>query len=54
MGAQEESSLDAARRELAELYKQLAYVRPLGRDRIRLHMQISRVKKRIAELERDR
>ena len=53
MSAPDQSSLDAARRELADLYKQLEYVRPLSRDRIRIHMQISRVKKRITQLERD-
>jgi hypothetical protein len=37
-----------------ELYKRLALVRPLSRERIRLQMQIARVRKRIAELERDR
>jgi hypothetical protein len=49
----EETSLEAAQRELAELYKRLALVRPLSRERIRLHVQISRVRKRIAELERN-
>jgi hypothetical protein len=49
----EETQLQAAHRELAELYRRLALVRPLSRDRIRLHMQIARVRKRIAALERD-
>lgn len=49
-----ETQLDAAHRELAELYKRLELVRPLSRDRIRLHMQIARVRKRIADLERNK
>ena len=48
----QETQLEAAHRELKELYKRLALVRPLGRERIRLHMQIARVRKRIAELQR--
>ena len=44
--------LDAAHRELAELYKRLALVRPWGRERIAIQMRISRVRKRIKELER--
>ena len=54
MSAPEGTELEAARRELDELYKRLALVRPLSRDRISLHMQITRVRKRIAELERKR
>ena len=46
------SELDAAHRELAELYKRLALVRPWGRERIAIQMRISRVKKRIKQLER--
>jgi hypothetical protein len=49
----EETQLQAAQRELAELYRRLGLVRPMSRDRIRLHMEISRVRKRIAALERD-
>ena len=49
----EETQLQAAHRELAELYRRLALVRPLSRDRIRLHMQIARVRKRIAALDRE-
>jgi hypothetical protein len=45
--------LEAARRELAELYRQLAVARPFSRSRIATHMQIARVKRRIAQLERD-
>lgn len=51
MSAPGRTELEAARRELDALYKQLALVRPLSRDRIRLHMQITRVRKRIAQLE---
>jgi hypothetical protein len=49
----EETPLEAAHRELAQLYKRLALVRPWSRERIRLHMRIARVRKRIAELERN-
>jgi hypothetical protein len=47
-----ETALQGAQRELAELYRRLAIVRPLSRERIRIHMQIARVKKRIAHLQR--
>jgi len=47
-----ETELGAAKRELAELYRRLSFVRPVSRERIRLHMQIARVRRRIAELER--
>jgi hypothetical protein len=49
-----ETPLEAAHRELAELYRRLELVRPISRDRIRIHMQIARVKRRIADLERQR
>jgi hypothetical protein len=52
MTVPEEEQLETARRELAELYKRLSLVRPLSRERIRLHMEITRVRKRIAQLER--
>jgi len=48
-----ETSLEAAHRELAELYRRLALVRPLSRERISLQMRIARVRKRIGELERN-
>lgn len=48
-----ETPLGAAQHELAELYKRLALVRPMRRERIGLQMQIARVKRRIAQLERD-
>jgi hypothetical protein len=44
--------LEAAQRELAELYRQLALVRPLSRDRMRIQTQIVRVRRRIASLQR--
>jgi hypothetical protein len=47
-----ETPLEAAHRELAELYRRLELVRPMSRDRIRIHMQIARVRRRIADLER--
>jgi hypothetical protein len=46
-----EAPLEAAHRELAELYRRLQLVRPISRDRIRIHMQIARVRRRIADLE---
>ena len=48
----EPTSLEAAQRELTELYRRLALVRPLSRNRIGLHMQIARVRRRIATLQR--
>jgi hypothetical protein len=47
-----ENELDAAHRELRELYRRLAFVRPLSRERIGIEMRISRVRKRILQLER--
>jgi hypothetical protein len=47
-----ETPLEAAHRELAELYRRLALVRPISRDRIRIQMQIARLRRRIADLER--
>jgi hypothetical protein len=47
-----ETPLEAAHRELQELYKRLALVRPLSRERISIQMQISRVRRRITQLER--
>lgn len=46
----QETPLEAAQRELEELYKRLANVRPLSYERIRIQMQIARVRKRIAQL----
>jgi hypothetical protein len=50
----QETPLAAAHRELADLYKRLALVRPWSRERISIHMRISRVRRRIAELEHNR
>jgi len=47
------SELDAARRELHELYRQLAAARPFSWSRMGTQRQISRVKRRIEELERE-
>jgi len=46
------AELDAARRELDELYRQLAIPRPFSWSRMRTQRQIARVKRRIAMLER--
>jgi hypothetical protein len=53
MATSPDSQLEAARRELADLYRQLAVARPFSRSRMATHMQIARVKRRIAQLERD-
>jgi hypothetical protein len=44
--------LEAARRELGDLYRQLAVARPFSRSRMATQMQIARLKRRIAQLER--
>jgi hypothetical protein len=44
--------LDAARRELQELYRQLGATRPFSWSRMGDQMQIARLKRRIAQLER--
>jgi hypothetical protein len=43
--------LAAARRELDELYRQLAVARPFSWSRMGNQMQIARLKRRIAQLE---
>jgi hypothetical protein len=45
--------LDAARRELEELYRQLAVPRPFSWSRMGTQRQIARIKRRIATLERE-
>ena len=45
------AELDAARRELQELYQQLAIPRPFSWSRMSTQRQIARVKRRIAKLE---
>ncbi len=51
MGTPPEAELAAARRELQELYRQLAVPRPFSWSRIGTQRQIGRVKRRIATLE---
>jgi hypothetical protein len=48
------AELDAARRELHELYRQLAAARPFSWSRMGTQRQIARVKRRIQALERAR
>lgn len=45
------AELEAARRELQELYRQLAMPRPFSWSRMRTQAQIARLKRRIAALE---
>jgi hypothetical protein len=45
------AELDAARRELQELYRRLAAARPFSWSRMGTQRQIARVKRRIATLE---
>jgi len=47
------AELDAARRELQELYRRLAATRPFSWNRMSDQMQIARVKRRIEKLERE-
>jgi hypothetical protein len=47
------AKLDAARRELQELYRRLAATRPFSWNRMGDQMQIARLKRRIAQLERE-
>ncbi len=46
-----DAELDAAHRELQELYRQLATARPFSWSRMGTQRQIARVKRRIATLE---
>lgn len=46
-----DAELDAARRELHELYRQLALARPFSWSRMGTQRQIARVKRRIETLE---
>jgi hypothetical protein len=48
-----DAELDAARRELQELYRQLAAARPFSWSRMGTQRQIARVKRRIAQLEHE-
>jgi hypothetical protein len=45
--------LDSARRELQELYRELAAARPFSWSRMGTQRQIARVKRRIEQLERE-
>jgi hypothetical protein len=47
------AELDAARRELQERYRRLAAARPFSWSRMGDQMQIARLKRRIAQLERE-
>jgi hypothetical protein len=47
------TELEAARAELQELYRQLAAARPFSWGRMGNQMQIARLKRRIAQLERE-
>jgi hypothetical protein len=47
------AELDAARRELQELYRQLAAARPFSWSRMGTQRQIARLKRRIETLERE-
>jgi hypothetical protein len=53
MDRQSNTELDAARRELHELYRRLAATRPFSWSRMGDQMQIARLKRRIAKLERE-
>lgn len=53
MATQPDPQLEAARRELADLYRQLGTARPFSWSRMATQRQIARVKRRIAKLERD-
>jgi len=50
---QSNAELDAARRELQELYRQLAAARPFSWSRMGTQRQIARLKRRIETLERE-
>jgi len=50
---QSNTELDAARRELQELYRQLAAARPFSWSRMGTQRQIARLKRRIETLERE-
>jgi hypothetical protein len=51
VGSQSNAELDAARQELADLYRELAIPRPFSWSRMGTQRQIARVKRRIAKLE---
>jgi hypothetical protein len=49
---QSNTELEAARRELEDLYRRLSVARPFSWSRMGNQMQIARLKRRIAALER--
>jgi len=51
--SQPNAELESARRELQELYRQLAIPRPFSWSRMTTQRKIARVKRRIAQLERE-
>jgi hypothetical protein len=51
MATQPDPQLEAARRELADLYRQLAAARAFSWSRMGTQRQIARVKRRIEQLE---
>ena len=53
MNAPPNPELDAARRELQELYHQLSLPRPFSWSRMGTQTKIARLKRRIAKLERE-
>ena len=53
MNQQPNAELDAARRELQDLYRRLTVARPFSWSRMGNQMQIARLKRRIATLERE-
>jgi hypothetical protein len=53
VGQPSNAELEAARRELDDLYRQLALPRPFSWSRMSTQRQIARVKRRIAQLERE-
>jgi hypothetical protein len=52
MATPPDPQLETARRELADLYRQLGQARPFRWSRMGTQMQIARLKRRIAQLER--
>jgi Lon protease-like protein len=52
MSQPSDTELDAARRELQDLYRRLSVARPFSWSRMGNQVQIARLKRRIATLER--
>lgn len=53
MSTPPDAELEAARRELQELYRQLTIPRPFSWSRMTTQRKIARLKRRIAQLERE-